>query len=191
MVSLTTPLCNFDWPAVDFNLLGVDGKRYTLADVRGPNGLLLMFICNHCPYVQAVLDRIIRDVRDLSAYGIGAVAIMSNDPTDYPEDSFENMQKIARERAFPFPYLWDETQEVARAYGAVCTPDFFGFNKELRLQYRGRLDASGKKPAPPDARRELYEAMVQIAQTGRGPREQNPSIGCSIKWRNAPSPAHP
>lgn len=185
MVALNTPVCNFGWPAPDFNLVGVDGKRYTLADVRGPNGLLVMFICNHCPYVKAVLDRIIRDARELKAYGIESVAIMSNDPTDYPEDRFEEMQRIAREKDFPFPYLWDETQEVAKAYGAVCTPDFFGFNKDLQLQYRGRLDASGKQPAPPDARRELFEAMVQIAQTGEGPREQVPSIGCSIKWRQA------
>jgi len=183
MVSLNTPVCNFGWPAPDFDLIGVDGRRYTLADVRGPNGLLVMFICNHCPYVKAVLDRIIRDTRELQQYGIGSVAIMSNDPTDYPEDRFEVMQQIAQEKAFPFPYLWDETQAVAKAYGAVCTPDFFGFNRDLRLQYRGRLDASGKQPAPPDARRELFEAMVQIAQTGEGPREQTPSIGCSIKWR--------
>ena len=183
MVSLNTPVCNFGWPAPDFDLIGVDGRRYTLADVRGPNGLLVMFICNHCPYVKAVLDRIIRDTRELQQYGIGSVAIMSNDPTDYPEDRFEVMQQIAQEKAFPFPYLRDETQAVAKAYGAVCTPDFFGFNRDLRLQYRGRLDASGKQPAPPDARRELFEAMVQIAQTGEGPREQTPSIGCSIKWR--------
>ncbi len=187
MVSLNTPVCDFGWKAVDFDLPGVDGKRYRLEDVRGPNGLLLMFICNHCPYVKAVLDRILRDARELKDYGIGAVAIMSNDPTQYPEDSFENMQRLAREKDFPFPYLWDETQEVAKAYGAVCTPDFFGFNKDLELQYRGRLDASGKNPAPPDARRELFEAMVQIARTGQGPREQIPSIGCSIKWRENPS----
>lgn len=183
MVRMQTPVCDFGRPAVDFDLLGVDGRRYTLADVRGPNGLLVMFICNHCPYVKAVKDRIVRDVNDLKAYGIGAVAIMANDPTDYPEDSFENMQVIAREWRLPMPYLWDETQAVARAYGAVCTPDFFGYNARLELQYRGRLDASTKETAPPDARRELFEAMVQIAQTGEGPREQIPSMGCSIKWR--------
>ncbi|MCX8018749.1 MAG: thioredoxin family protein, partial [Rhodocyclaceae bacterium] len=182
MVRTLTPVCDFGQPAPDFDLIGVDGRRYTLADVRGPNGLLVMFICNHCPYVRAVKDRIVRDVLELKQYGIGAVAIMSNDPTDYPEDSFENMQRYAREWRLPMPYLWDETQAVARAYGAVCTPDYFGYNKDLKLQYRGRLDASTKETAPPDARRELFEAMVQIAKTGEGPREQIPSMGCSIKW---------
>jgi peroxiredoxin len=179
---MTTPICEFGWQAVDFDLPGVDGKRYNLASVRGPNGLLLMFICNHCPYVQAVIDRIVRDCRELKEHGIGSVAIMANDPTDYPEDSFDNMVRVARERDFPFPYLLDESQEVAQAYGAVCTPDFFGFDKHLGLQYRGRLDASRKEPVP-GARRELFEAMVQVARTGRGPREQFPSMGCSIKWR--------
>ncbi len=143
-----------------------------------------MFICNHCPYVQAVLDRIIRDVGDLKAHGIGAVAISSNDPVSYPDDSFENMQRLARERQLPFPYLFDESQAVARAYDAVCTPDFFGYNKQLELQYRGRLDASKRAPVP-GAIRELYEAMVQVAETGRGPEHQVPSMGCSIKWKAA------
>jgi peroxiredoxin len=184
MVSLTTPVCDFGWQAVDFDLPGVDGKRYNLASARGPNGLLVMFICNHCPYVKAVLDRIVRDCRKLKDHGIGAIAIMSNDPTDYPEDSWDNMVRIARERDFPFPYVLDETQSVAKAYGAVCTPDFFGFNARLELQYRGRLDASRKEAAPEGARRELFEAMKQIAATGQGPREQIPSIGCSIKWKH-------
>ena len=183
MVSLETPVCEFDKPAVDFALPGVDGRTWTLQNCRGEKGLLVMFICNHCPYVKAVRDRIVRDARDLLALGVRSVAIMSNDPADYPEDSFENMQRVAREYDFPFPYLWDESQEVARAYGAVCTPDFFGYNASLGLQYRGRLDASRKEAAPPDARRDLYEAMGQVARTGRGPREQIPSIGCSIKWR--------
>ena len=182
MVSTTTTVCNFGWRAPGFDLAGVDGKRYTLAKTRGPNGLLVMFICNHCPYVKAVLDRIVRDCAELSAQGIGSVAIMSNDPAEYAEDSFANMQRVARERKFPFPYVFDETQDVARAYGAVCTPDFFGFNAKLELQYRGRLDASRRDPVP-DARRELYEAMLQVARTGRGPKEQTASIGCSIKWR--------
>ena len=186
MVSLETPVCEFGWPAVEFELPGVDGKRYRLKDVRGPKATLVMFICNHCPYVQAVRDRIIRDCRDLAPHGVGAVAVMSNDPADYPEDSFDNMRRIARELAFPFPYLWDETQAVAKAYGAVCTPDFFGFNADLALQYRGRLDASRKQAAPPDVRRDLYEAMLAVARTGRGPAEQIPSIGCSIKWRGGP-----
>jgi peroxiredoxin len=183
MASLETPICDFGWKALDFDLPGVDGKRYNLAAVKGKNGLLIMFICNHCPYVKAVRDRIIRDVNELAGYGVGAIAIMSNDPADYPEDSFENMAKIAKEFNYPFPYVWDESQEIAKAYGAVCTPDFFGFNNNLELQYRGRLDASRKEAAPPDACRDLFEAMVQVAKTGQGPRDQIPSIGCSIKWR--------
>ncbi len=183
MVSLETPVCEFGKPAVDFSLPGVDGRIWTLDDCRGEKGTLVMFICNHCPYVKAVRERIVRDARELLDYGVKSVAIMSNDPTLYEEDSFENMKKVAEEYDFPFPYLLDETQEVARAYGAVCTPDFFGYNADLELQYRGRLDASRKETAPPDARRELFEAMVQIAQTGRGPAEQIPSMGCSIKWR--------
>ncbi|MCX8086247.1 MAG: thioredoxin family protein [Rhodocyclaceae bacterium] len=185
MVSTPTPVCNFGWKAVDFDLPGVDGKRYNLEAVRGPNGLLVMFICNHCPYVKAVIDRIVRDTKELKDYGIGSIAIMSNDPTDYPEDSWDNMVRIACEKQFPFPYVLDETQEVAKAYGAVCTPDFFGFNAQLELQYRGRLDESRKETAPEGVRRDLFEAMKQIAQTGEGPREQIPSIGCSIKWKAA------
>jgi peroxiredoxin len=184
MVSTETSVCDFGWKAVEFDLPGVDGKRHTLASARGPNGLLVMFICNHCPYVKAVIDRIVRDAEELAGHGVGAIAIMSNDPADYPEDSFDNMKRVAREKSFPFPYVLDETQEVAKAYGAVCTPDFFGFNAKLELQYRGRLDAS-RREAVPGARRELYEAMLQIARTGEGPREQTPSIGCSIKWRRA------
>ena len=183
MVSLETPICNFGWPAVDFVLPGTDGRQYSIADVRGPNGLLVMFICNHCPYVKAVRERIVRDCTELAGLGIGSIAIMSNDPADYPEDSFENMHRVAREFQFPFPYVLDETQEVAQAYGAVCTPDFFGFNAKLELQYRGRLDASRKETAP-DARRDLFEAMSLVARTGAGPREQIPSMGCSIKWKH-------
>jgi len=185
MVSLETPVCDFGRPAVDFALPGVDGKSWTLAECKGEKGLLVMFICNHCPYVKAVRERIVRDAKELLSYGVKSVAIMSNDPREYPEDSFENMRKVAKEYGFPFPYLWDETQEVARAYGAICTPDFFGYNGKLELQYRGRLDASRKETAPPDARRDLFEAMKQIAETGRGPREQIPSMGCSIKWSDA------
>jgi peroxiredoxin len=182
MVSLQTPVCDFGAPAPDFKLPGVDGKQWSLRDCMGEKGLLVMFICNHCPYVKAVRDRIIRDARELRDYGINSVAIMSNDPSDYPEDSFQNMQKIAAELDFPFPYLADETQQVAKAYGAVCTPDFFGYNADLRLQYRGRLDESRKEAAPPDVRRDLFEAMKQVAETGKGPAEQIPSMGCSIKW---------
>jgi len=183
MVSLETPVCNFGWKAPDFDLGGVDGKRYSLASARGPNGLLVMFICNHCPYVKAVRERIIRDVAELGRHGVGAIAIMSNDPADYPEDSFDNMKRVAEQHRYPFPYVLDATQEVAKAYGAVCTPDFFGFNARLELQYRGRLDASRKEAAPADARRDLFDAMAQVARTGEGPREQIPSMGCSIKWR--------
>jgi peroxiredoxin len=182
MVATPSPVCNFGWKAVDFDLPGVDGKRYTLADVRGPNGVLVMFLCNHCPYVKAVLDRIVRDGKELAAEGIGSIAIMSNDPAEYAEDSFDNMKRVARERAFPFPYVLDETQATARAYDAQCTPDFFGFNSKLELQYRGRLDVSRTSPVP-NARRDLYEAMLQVARTGRGPADQIASIGCSIKWR--------
>ena len=183
MASLETPVCDFGWKAIDFDLPGVDGKRYNLASVKGENGLLVMFICNHCPYVKAVRDRIIRDVKELRQHGIGAIAIMSNDSVEYPEDSFDNMAKAAKEFDFPFPYVWDQTQQVAKAYGAVCTPDFFGFNGRLELQYRGRLDASRKEAAPTDVRRDLFEGMLQVAKTGQGPSSQIPGIGCSIKWR--------
>ncbi len=185
MVSTATPLCAFGAPALDFTLPGTDGRLHDLASCRGPNGLLVMFICNHCPYVKAVIERIVRDCRELATLGVGSVAIMSNDPREYPEDSFENMAVFAREKHFPFPYLIDASQDVARAYGAVCTPDFFGYDAQLDLQYRGRLDASGKQPAPPDARRELFEALRQIAATGHGPAQQVASIGCSIKWKEA------
>jgi len=182
MVRTETPVCDFGQPAPDFSLPGVDGNTYRLQDVRGPNGLLVMFICNHCPYVQAIRDRIVRDVKELQGLGIGAVAISSNDPADYPEDSFDNMKRIAAEWGLPMPYLYDESQAVAKAFGAVCTPDFFGYNKDLQLQYRGRLDESRKEGAP-DARRDLFEAMKQVAGTGNGPRDQIPSMGCSIKWK--------
>jgi len=183
MVSTETPVCNFGWKAPGFSLKGTDGETYTLEDVRGPNGALVMFICNHCPYVKAILDRLVRDAKALQDKGIGIIAVMSNDPAEYAEDSFDNMKTVAEANGFTFPYVIDETQDVARAYGAACTPDFFGFNAELELQYRGRLDASRKEAAPADARRELFEAMSQVASTGRGPEDQTASIGCSIKWR--------
>ena len=183
MVRMETPVCDFGWKAVDFALPGVDGKTYSLKDVAGPNGLLVMFICNHCPYVKAVIDRIVRDVKDLQALGIGAVAIMANDPVEYPEDSFDNMKAVAARLGFPMPYVLDDGQDVAKAYGAVCTPDFFGFNRDLELQYRGRLDESRKETAPEGVRRDLFEAMKQVAETQRGPADQIPSMGCSIKWR--------
>ena len=185
MVSLDPPPCEAGLPAPDFNLPGTDGNMHSLGSSRGPKGLLVMFICNHCPYVKAILDRLLRDTRELVDHGIGSIAIMANDPAVYSEDGWDHMVRLARDRDFPFPYVFDETQAVAKAYGAVCTPDFFGFDADLRLQYRGRLDASRMSPAPPDAPRELFDAMVQIARTGRGPQKQTPSTGCSIKWREA------
>jgi peroxiredoxin len=178
---VTSPV-TLGWPAADFDLPGIDGRRHTLDSVRGPKGLLVMFIANHCPYVRAVADKIARDTDALAPLGIGSIAIMSNDAIAYPGDSFDNMQSFAAEHRFNFPYVVDESQEVARAYDAVCTPEFFGFDANLTLAYRGRLDASGRSSAP-NARRELFEAMVQVAQTGRAPLEQVPAIGCAIKWR--------
>ena len=178
------PACDFHWQAPDFTLPGTDGKTYTLDGIRGRNGTLVMFICNHCPYVLSVLDRIIRDAHDLKALGIGVAAISANDAKAYPQDSPENMAKLAKEHDFPFPYLYDETQEVARSYGAACTPDFFGFNSRHALQYRGRLDASTSTAGPADLRRDLFEAMKQVAETGHGPKEQIASMGCSIKWKD-------
>jgi peroxiredoxin len=184
MVSLETPVCDFGQKAPDFALPGVDGRTWRRDDSVGPNGLLVMFICNHCPYVKAVRERLVRDTRELMTLGVGSVAIMANDPADYPEDSFENMKAVALEFDFPFPYLIDESQEIAKTFGAICTPDFFGYNAALELQYRGRLDASRKETAPADVRRDLFEAMKQVAETGRGPEHQIPSVGCSIKWRD-------
>ncbi len=182
MVSLETPVCDFGKAAIDFSLADVNGKLWTLQECRGENGLLVMFICNHCPYVKAIRERLVRDTGALREMGVNSVAIMSNDPDQYEEDSPENMKKIAMELDFPFPYLLDGTQEVAKQYGAVCTPDFFGYNNNLELQYRGRLDASRKETAPGDVKRDLFEAMKQVARTGNGPGEQIPSMGCSIKW---------
>lgn len=182
MVSLETPVCDFGLDAVDFSLPGTDGKQWTLMECAGEKGLLVMFICNHCPYVKAIRDRIVRDTAELKEVGVNSVAIMSNDPTQYEEDSFENMCKVADEYGFPFPYLLDESQSVAKAYSAVCTPDFFGYNADLKLQYRGRLDESRKQAADLDVRRDLFEAMKLVAETGQGPAEQIPSMGCSIKW---------
>ncbi|MFI9652710.1 redoxin domain-containing protein [Guyparkeria halopsychrophila] len=184
MARTETPVCEFGRPAVEFALPDVEGRIWRLSDVQGEKGTLVMFICNHCPYVKSVLDRIVRDARELKGLGVNTVAIMSNDPSDYPEDSPENMKRVAEAQMFSFPYLIDDSQAVAKAYGAVCTPDFFGYNADLELQYRGRLDAS-RKEAEPDAPRELFEAMKQVAETGHGPEEQVPSMGCSIKWRES------
>ena len=179
---VSTPICDFGWRAPGFELPATDGKRYRLDEIRGERATLVMFICNHCPYVRSVIDRIARDVEALKPLGVGAAAICSNDASTHPDDSFEHMAAFAEQHGFGFPYLHDEDQQVARAYDAVCTPDFFGFDAGLGLQYRGRLDESGMRPAVPEARRELFEAMAQIAETGEGPREQIASMGCSIKW---------
>lgn len=156
MAALQPPLCEFGKPAPDFNLPGVDDRLWTLENCRGENGLLVMFICNHCPYVIAIRERIIRDTLALKAYGIASVAIMSNDIICYPDDNFDAMRRVAKAYAYPFPYLLDQDQSTAKAYGAVCTPDFFGYNKALQLQYRGRLDASRRETAPADTIRELF-----------------------------------
>jgi peroxiredoxin len=184
MTAASPPLVNFGWPAADFHLADTKGRIWTLDSLRGSKGLVLMFICNHCPYVLAVADKLVKEGKALRDLGFGVAAICSNDATAYPEDGYDKMRLFARQHHFSFPYLHDVNQTAARAYGAVCTPDFFGFNSELKLQYRGRLDDSGRDPHP-GARRELYEAMKQVADTGQGPREQVPAIGCSIKWKAA------
>lgn len=184
-MAVQSPICAFGWKAPGFTLPGIDGRDWSLKDVAGPHGTLVAFICNHCPYVVAIIDRLVSDAAQLSALGIGVVAINSNDAAQYPEDSFENMKVFARIHGFGFPYLYDESQAVARAYDAVCTPDFFGFDAGLGLQYRGRLDASGRLPGPSDARRDLLEAMRLVAETGHGPADQIASMGCSIKWRSS------
>jgi peroxiredoxin len=184
MTAASPPFVNFGWRAVDFHLPDTKGKVWSLDQLRGPKGLLLMFICNHCEYVQAVIGKLVKQGRELHDMGFGVAAICSNDATAYPADSYEKMGAFARQHHLPFPYLHDASQSVARAYDAACTPDFFGFNSELKLQYRGRLDDSGRSPNPA-ARPELLDAMRQIAATGQGPREQRQAIGCSIKWKAA------
>lgn len=178
------PVCDFGWSGIDAILPGTDGNEHQLSDHVGPGGLVIAFICNHCPYVKAVIGRIVRDAEALRDQGVGFVAINSNDATAYPEDSFDNMKAFARQHRLSIPYLHDEDQSIARAYGAACTPDFFGFNADMKLQYRGRLDASRSEDGAEGLRRDLYEAMVQVARTGDGPRDQIASIGCSIKWKD-------
>lgn len=182
MSLLKTPICDFGWKAPDFSLPATDGKTYSLADIRGEKGTLLFFICNHCPYVKAIIGHLAEEASALQALGIGVAAIMPNDIENYPADSFDNMKVFAKQNDFTFPYLLDETQGVARAYDAVCTPDFFGFDAQDGLQYRGRMDES-KTTLVQGARRDLYEAMKLVAETGHGPQEQTASMGCSIKWR--------
>ena len=178
------PICDFGWKAPHFTLMSTDGEQVSLDEIAGPKGTVVMFICNHCPYVLAVLDRLIADANTLADNGVAMVAVNSNDAVAYPADSYENMQKLALDHQFPFAYLYDNDQSIARAYNAACTPDFFGFNANLELQYRGRLDAAGLSLATPDLRRDLVDAMVQISKTGSGPAHQIPSMGCSIKWKN-------
>lgn len=181
MPALDTPICDFGWKAPDFTLADPDGVKVTMTEHMGEKGLLIAFICNHCPYVKAIADRLAADARTLQAEGITVFAVMSNDYKAYPADSPAHMKTFANEHAFPFPYLIDEDQSVARAYDAVCTPDFFGLNAKGELQYRGRLDdarmgdSSNRTP-------DLLNAMRLIAETGQGPKEQIPSMGCSIKW---------
>jgi len=182
-MAVETPTGSLGAAILDFSLPGTDGRVWTLADIAGPRGTLVVFMCNHCPYVLAIIDRLNRDAAELKQLGIGVVGINANDAATYPDDSFDNMATFAKQHALGFPYLHDESQQVARAYGAVCTPDFFGFDAGGVLRYRGRLDASGRQPGPTDARRELVEAMRLIAETGETPADQVPSIGCSIKWR--------
>jgi peroxiredoxin len=186
MALTTTPAPQLGEKPKDFSLKGVDGKTYTLKDVTGKRGTLVMFICNHCPYVKAIAGRLVDDMKVLQSKGIGVVAIMSNDTVFHPADSFDNMKKFSQQHGFTFPYVIDETQAVAKAYGAVCTPDFFGYNGDSELQFRGRLDeVNPSKPATPATKKELLEAMLLIAETGKGPAQQTPSMGCNIKWKNA------
>ena len=182
-MALETPICNFGEKSHNFSLTSTEGKFVNLNDIKGENGYLIMFICNHCPYVKAVTKDIVEDCNNLKKIGINSIAICSNDAIKYPEDSFENMIKFANENNFSFPYLTDETQEVAKAYDAVCTPDFFGYNKNLELQYRGRMRELKKLIPVRSGESDLFQAMKQIAETGKGPEEQIPSAGCGIKWK--------
>jgi peroxiredoxin len=178
-----TPICDFGKKAIPFKLKSTEGKIISLEDLKGENGTLIMFICNHCPYVKAITKDIVEDCNELKKIGINSVAISSNDPTNYPEDSFDNMIKFAKKNDFSFPYLIDETQEIAKAYDAVCTPDFFGYNKDLELQYRGRSRELKNLIPIRDGKSDLYKAMKLIAETNNGPKDQIPSAGCSIKWK--------
>ena len=180
---IQTPICDFGKKAVPFELKSTDGKILKLDEIKGENGTLIMFICNHCPYVKAVTKDIVEDCNELKKIGINSIAICSNDAVNYPEDSFENMIKFSKENNFSFPYLTDETQEVAKEYDAVCTPDFFGYNKNLELQYRGRVRELRKLIPVRNGESDLLKAMKQVAETGEGPKEQTPSAGCGIKWK--------
>ena len=184
MPPLQTPICGFNKSAFDFKLKSTENKLISLNNIKGSKGTLIMFICNHCPYVKAIIKDLVEDCNELKKFGINSVAISANDPTNYPEDSFENMINFANQNNFSFPYLYDETQEIAKIYGAVCTPDFFGYNQDLKLQYRGRIMELKNLVPVLNKDSELKLAMQNIAETGQGPSEQIPSIGCSIKWKN-------
>ena len=181
---IKTPICDFGQKAKDFNLKSTDNKMISLNDIKGKNGTLIMFICNHCPYVKAVTKDIVEDCKKLKDIGINSVAICENDSENYPEDSFDNMIEFAKKNQFNFPYLIDDTQEIAKIYNAVCTPDFFGYNNNLELQYRGRLRELKNLVPVRESESDLFKAMKQIADTGKGPENQIPSAGCSIKWKN-------
>ena len=181
---LQTPICEFGQKAHDFELKSIENKNLSLNDIKGENGTLIMFISNHCPYVKAITKDMVEDCNELKKVGINSVAICSNDPTNYPEDSFENMILFSKKHQFSFPYLVDETQNIAKTYDAVCTPDFFGYNKNLELQYRGRMRELRNLVPVRDGESDLLNAMKQIAETGKGPKNQIPSAGCSIKWIN-------
>ena len=184
MTLTETPICNFGEKAKNFALISTDNKKISLNDVKGKNGTLVMFICNHCPYVKAIIKNIVEDVKYLETLNIKSVAIMSNDVKNYPEDSFENMITFSKLNNFSFPYLFDETQKIAKDYGAVCTPDFFGYNSNLELQYRGRIrELKNLKPVI-KGDSDLMTAMKLIVETGKGPKKQIPSMGCNIKWFN-------
>ncbi|MEM6461024.1 MAG: thioredoxin family protein [Pseudomonadota bacterium] len=180
-MAVQTDICDFGWKAPDFTLKDPGGKAYTMSEHMGKNGLLVMFICNHCPYVKGIAERLATDTKELMQKGFGVLAVMSNDYEDYPADSPQNMIRFAAQYGFEFPYLVDEDQSVGKSFDAKCTPDFFGFNSDGELQYRGRLD-DARHEATHDRKRELVDAMLQIAETGNGPKDQTPSIGCSIKW---------
>ena len=184
MVLTKTPICNFGEKPHDYELEGIDGKHYKLKDCVGEKGTVIMFICNHCPYVKAIIEDLVKDTNDLINFGIKAVAIMSNDTKNYPEDSFENMKLFSKKYNFSFPYLIDETQEIAKKYGAVCTPDFFGYNRKLELQYRGRIRELKELKPVRKGESDLKRAMQIISETQKGPKEQIPSMGCNIKWIN-------
>ena len=184
MTLTKTPICNFGEKANNFNLLSTDNKTISLKDIKGKKGTLIMFICNHCPYVKAVIKDIVNDAKYFDSIGIKSVAIMSNDTTNYPEDSFDNMVKFAKQNNFNFPYLIDKDQQIAKKYKAVCTPDIYGFNKDKILKYRGRIDSGMMTNDNKDIKRELFNAMVLISNTNDGPTKQFNSFGCSIKWIN-------